>query len=106
MYMRYGHFKDAVRIYRFCSKIEYLKAFDFQRLEVECMENWSCAQSIVSSLKSGWSNRQSEIRSYLASKHNLPKRGLSWSFQYYRGIRREKDGKDYILSVTPESEMF
>jgi hypothetical protein len=105
MYMRYGHWDDAQRIYDFCSKMEVLKqsSFDFPRLKAECEENRLCAARLTEIVSSGI-HSQRQIKKMV--KNKFSPRVINFILGKYAGLTREKSGSDFIVTISPKEEMF
>ena len=105
MYMRYGHWEDARRIYDFCDKIELLKQtdYDFPKLKAECEENRLCAAEIEKIVASGI-HSQKEIKKIIKGKYSP--RAVNFILGKYAWLPREKSGSDFIVTLIPEWERF
>lgn len=103
MYMRHGRWEDAQRIYDFCARIRYIEYMDFPKLKAECEENRQCAAAIEELVGAGTTS-QKAIRKALSGR--FPSRPINYILGYYQRFNRVKSGSDYIVSLTPEEDLF
>lgn len=103
MYMRHGRWDDAQRVYDFCAAIPYLHELDFPKLKEECEENRQCATAIEELLVAG-ERSQKAIKKRLAERYSA--RALNFVLGYFAGVRREKTGTDFAVSLVEEKDRF
>jgi len=95
MYMRRGHWREAVTAYKKCSASCFLHEFDFDALIEEAAENKRCVAAIASILENG-EHSQNKIKKQLKEQ---PRRAINWALGYYHGFSRVKEGSDYTINV-------
>ncbi|MEG2623884.1 MAG: hypothetical protein RSC06_13390 [Clostridia bacterium] len=97
MYMRFGYWDDAKRVYSECAKSRYLRFYkmDFDQLILDADENRDCVSEITRIVESG-EHSQKAIKKQLGC---FSPRAVNWSLRFYKGIVREKNGSDYTVSL-------
>lgn len=97
MYMRYGRWDDARRVYGECRKSRYLREydFDFDRLTREAEQNEYCVSAIIEIIENG-EHSQKSIKKQLTA---FAPRAINWVLRYYKGLSREKRGSDYSVEL-------
>lgn len=100
MYMRRGHWTEAVAAYAKCSVSRFLTEFDFDRLINDASENRLCVLAISDLIEDG-EHSQKAIKKALKD-HST--RALNWALQYYHGFTRAKAGSDYFVDFAEFSQ--
>lgn len=97
MYMRFGQWEDAIRVYAACTTKRYMPLYEFNFLQliVEAKENEACVKKVLEIVQGG-ERSQKEIKKQL--KEFAP-RAINWTLRFYKGLRREKAGNDYRIEL-------
>lgn len=98
MYMRYGRWEDALRVYRFCRPIPYLDEFDFDALESDALEKQSCVRAVAQILSRGV---HSQKRIKLSIGGPFSANAINWTLRFYRGFYRTKQQSDFFVDFVP-----
>lgn len=100
MYMCFGYWEDALRVYRFCKQIPYPCHSGFDELEYYAVEIQNCVRSIRHALLQGVHSLK-KIRPMLEDKYT--RYSIYWAVHNYRGFCRTKQNGEYFLDLVPKS---
>lgn len=100
MYMRRGHWQEALNAYLRCSQSKYLTDFSYMSLAMDVADNRACVQAIEKIIESG-EHSQKAIKKILKEQ---PQGAVNWALRYYHGFSRTKNGSDYHIEIVPFSQ--
>lgn len=95
MYMRWGYWEDAKRVFVRCHQIGALSKEECRDMLLDVVEKETAVKRVVEILTSDPAPmKQTDLKKQLVS---LSAPAINWALRYYKGISRTKEGSNYIL---------